>query len=359
MAGKGTASLSRDQLAELMPDLVYGELDDARADDVRSAIANDAELAPRLRAVELLRQAWRELPEEEPPAAITAQLMKAAADQAKAFRAARDDERAGWLARIAAWLSAQPALAAAASLVLVAGIAGVLVMRDGGTPAHPTATTGEPPPQRPAAPAPTAAPEPDDVAREGADLATEDEENGLKLEASKEAAGERNAPARSKAAPKKPADEPIGGVTRGRGGGGGSSGAVKSKLPDPKPAPGGKSGVGLGTGKRDEAPPPAPPQEPPPPAPTKDAPAYDDDGEAAGGDAPEAVVDVAEESTDKKRPADPQAEVKRLHGMAAAAAERGDCKAARKYASAIKDRDATYYRDVFARDKRVAKCKLD
>jgi hypothetical protein len=83
-----------------------------------------------------VREAFRELPEEEPPPALTAILMHEAAKRAPArpARAAtveHDEERGffAWLGRIFGTMMAHPAATAAATLLIVAGVAGSLYVR--------------------------------------------------------------------------------------------------------------------------------------------------------------------------------------------------------------------------------------
>lgn len=100
-----------------------------------------------------VREAFRELPDEEPPPALTAILMHEAAKRAPArpARAAtveRDDEERGffaWLGRIFGTMMAHPAATAAATLLVVAGLAGSLYVR-GHTGSEPQAGSAAPAP---------------------------------------------------------------------------------------------------------------------------------------------------------------------------------------------------------------------
>jgi hypothetical protein len=81
-----------------------------------------------------VRDLFGSLEDEEPPARLTAQLMAEAARAAPQQRRAAAAPEAGFWARFVSWLQPlvqRPALAAAASLVLVAGVAGVLYMKKG------------------------------------------------------------------------------------------------------------------------------------------------------------------------------------------------------------------------------------
>ncbi len=107
--------------------------------------AEDAELAGLASVRSLVARVRDEAPVVEPPQALSARLLLAAAEHApKRAAAARaadggDFERGLW-ARMRRWfapLVAHPALAAAASLMLVAGVGGALYLRGKATPGEP------------------------------------------------------------------------------------------------------------------------------------------------------------------------------------------------------------------------------
>ncbi|GAB4563426.1 MAG: hypothetical protein Tsb0020_12580 [Haliangiales bacterium] len=116
----------------LLIDLLYGELE---GDDLARAerrVREDDALSGELEALSELRALMSELPEEEPATAITNQLLHAANSEAAALKSAQSG---GLLAGIWAWLqqlseslARHPGLAAAASLVLVGGVAGALYL---------------------------------------------------------------------------------------------------------------------------------------------------------------------------------------------------------------------------------------
>ncbi len=116
----------------LLIDLLYGELE---GDDLARAerrVREDDALSGELESLSELRALMSELPEEEPAAAITNQLLHAANSEAAALKTAQSS---GLLASVWAWLqelseslARHPGLAAAASLVLVGGVAGALYL---------------------------------------------------------------------------------------------------------------------------------------------------------------------------------------------------------------------------------------
>ena len=115
-------------------DLLYGELppDEERA--IRARVAGDPNLSAQLSELERVREMVRALPEEEPPPAISAQLLAHAAQAAQRRGGTAPVVAPGFWARLRSWFQpiiAHPGLAAACSLVLVAGVAGVLILRQG------------------------------------------------------------------------------------------------------------------------------------------------------------------------------------------------------------------------------------
>jgi putative zinc finger protein len=154
---------------ELMVDFLYQELDAAQADEVKAHVDGCKRCGAELQSLQRTRQAVRALPDIEPPGAVTARLLHEAAR-----RAPRVEEpaagAAGWLGWLTRWLRpmmAHPAWAAAATLLLVAGVAGVLMTRhkvtstmtlDTSEPAAPESSTGAAPAAPAASPAPPAPP---------------------------------------------------------------------------------------------------------------------------------------------------------------------------------------------------------
>ena len=337
--------------AEDLVSLLYGELEPDAAERAGARVAADPVLSARLGEMRRVRELFGALEDEEPPARLTAQLMAEAARSAPQARKAAAPPEAGFWARFVSWLQPivqRPALAAAASLVLVAGVAGVLYLKKGeeltstapppapaadsaasalegtatGTTAEPTAT----PPPAAAEPAqdPTGA------------AAGDDDEAAAEAPAAKERSrGEKQVARRSKAA--EPADRknayqeaPARPAVK--------SGTVyglseQEMVPrDQAPADTGKGGGAVGGAASDpsKADAPAPQAPPPPPAPTT---------------AP------AEETKAAPRP-----NVRDLHKRAVDAALDNRCSEVKMLAGQVRGADATYYARSFATDARLQKC---
>lgn len=108
----------------LLVEALYGETPESEASSA------DLESYRDLRAM------FADLPDEDPPSAISAKLMSAAAEAVKA----RTPEKAGWWSRFVALfgpIGSHPALAAAASLVLVVTIGSVMMMTNRAKVAEP------------------------------------------------------------------------------------------------------------------------------------------------------------------------------------------------------------------------------
>ena len=130
-------------------DLLYGELppDEERA--IRARVAGDPNLSAQLSELERVREMVRALPDEEPPPAISAQLLAHAAQAAQRRGGTAPVVAPGFWSRLRSWFQpiiAHPGLAAACSVVLVAGVAGVLILRQGDKLTSAT-RTAEPEPQ--------------------------------------------------------------------------------------------------------------------------------------------------------------------------------------------------------------------
>jgi anti-sigma factor RsiW len=150
---------------ELMVEFLYQELDATQQQAFQAHMDSCARCGAEMKSLVRTRQALRELPDAEPSPSISARLLHEAGK-----RAAKADERGGalaWLSRFFGPLVTHPAWAAAASLVLVAGVAGLLALTgrvsERAQPAPVSVTTTHAPASEPAA----AAPEPprDVVAR--------------------------------------------------------------------------------------------------------------------------------------------------------------------------------------------------
>jgi hypothetical protein len=354
----GRARPGGDELLELL----YGELppDEERA--VRARVAGDPGLSAELAELERVRQLARALPDAEPPGRLTAQLLSQAAQMAPRREPTSAGAGGGLWARLRSWfgpLIAHPGLAAMASLVLLAGVAGVLIVRGGdeltevnrNAPANeaPTGTAQSAPAP---APPPGGAADPAAGAMEGgaaasssspADTAAPDEASGSaaasadRARDSEEGEVEGRRFARRPARKKSPADEK-------------QSGGEQDKA---KQAEGRKA---LGLRQDEPAPPAAAPAQP---GPSQPAEAEEEDSEAES-------VDVAPEpATPKEEPAPQQtrAENKKdassardLHKQAVSAAASRRCLEVQSLVENIGKLDAAYHDKVVQHDKRLSVC---
>lgn len=111
------------QIDDLMMEYLYRELDDAQMKAYRAHLPGCPACAALLAGYERTRAVMQSVPAEEPPVAVSAKLLRAAAERPR-----------GLWSRFAAWLSpltAHPGVAAVATFVVVAGVAGFLVARHG------------------------------------------------------------------------------------------------------------------------------------------------------------------------------------------------------------------------------------
>ena len=114
-----------------MIDWLYGELDPDQAREVSSHLEGCARCQSEASAFERTRELLRDVPEVEPPGALSAMLIREAAARAPGAERAGSRESGGGFG---GWLSAffrplmHPAAAAVASLVLVVGVAGTLYL---------------------------------------------------------------------------------------------------------------------------------------------------------------------------------------------------------------------------------------
>ncbi len=114
---------------ELMMDFIYRELEVTREDEFRAHVASCSRCGAELASLERTRSALRELPDAEPPAAVTARLLHEAA---KRMPRASEEQHGGilsWLAGLFRPVMAHPGWAAAASLVVLVGV--VFLQRSG------------------------------------------------------------------------------------------------------------------------------------------------------------------------------------------------------------------------------------
>lgn len=314
--------------------------------------------------------------DEEPAPRIDALLLAAARQHAPRPRVA-------WWARLADWMRpvvAHPALAGAAALVIVAGAAGVLYTRgERPTVVQPAATGGEPvarapevtadlpPPPPPAVPAGTTAaddtrtPPPEDVLAANGEPTDGAKRGAVRRErAEGQGAGRGDSIAAPQSTAKKSSAEvaPGGGGTAlmiaegpsgpgviGDGAGAGADqgdddftvtlsgdsaenevAVVEEKAPV-------AAGKNKGEDRVTTAPPPPIDDRPRPRPPTATA-----------------TADAARDQ------ATPRAQAEQLLRQAQTAARAGNCAAVKVTATRVKQLDATYFRDVFARDPDVTKC---
>jgi hypothetical protein len=145
---------------ELMMDWLYEELDPPRSAGVSEHLESCARCSEQLGALRSTRAALRDLPQLEPPPAISAILIHEAARRAPAVEA--PDFAAAptgfWQKLRAAFrpLVLHPAATAIASLILVAGVAGALYVRSAWDIGDPHAIPDQAPmaPETPVAEAP-------------------------------------------------------------------------------------------------------------------------------------------------------------------------------------------------------------
>ena len=113
---------------ELMMDHLYGELEGARAEEFGAHVAECARCQGELEGFAKTRSAFRGLGMMTPSPGVTARLLVEAAKRAPKGKKAEGGVWE-WLAGLLRPLALHPGLAAAASLLLVAGVVGMLAMR--------------------------------------------------------------------------------------------------------------------------------------------------------------------------------------------------------------------------------------
>lgn len=179
----------------MLVDLLYGELDETARERAEQRVREDQTLGQDLDAFSSLRALMRELPEAEPPEALSAKLLHAAAAEVSGRRAAvedGDEPKSLWgrLKSLFLPIAMHPAFAAAASVTLVAGIAGVLYVSgdlkseaprvDSTAQVQGDVAAGAPPPApEGAAVSAAAAPAPVQAAPSADPAASRDEADGL------------------------------------------------------------------------------------------------------------------------------------------------------------------------------------
>lgn len=155
----------RQDIDALMVGALYGELDAAESVRLETHLSSHPEDRAAMQGLErtraTLRRGIEDMPSAEPPQAISAVLLQAAARRAPArAAAATEPEGDGMWARFVDWFrrgAMHPAVAAAAVLVLVAGTATALWVRGKGGVTEPTADRHAAAPSAEAEHAPAAA----------------------------------------------------------------------------------------------------------------------------------------------------------------------------------------------------------
>lgn len=119
------------KIDELLMDFIYQELEPAAAAEVKGHVDGCARCGAELAALTRTRQAMRSIADVEPPAGVSALLLHEAAKRKPAAAASSAEAGGFWgaIARFFAPIQAHPAMAAVASIVLVAGVAGYLSKR--------------------------------------------------------------------------------------------------------------------------------------------------------------------------------------------------------------------------------------
>lgn len=343
---------------EHMMEFLYRELEAPRAQAFQAHVEACQRCQAELGDLELTRRTLRSLPDAEPPPRVSARLLHEAAQRAVSGK------RGGILGRLFGAftpLGMHPALAAALSLVLVAGVAGVL-LRDKVSPSLEAARSAHAP-QAPVSRAETPssyAPAQDEPAegtdrelpppaRVGRQLSPGAE---TQLSVAEEREGKSGRSLRPTEARKYKSDDQAPVET---GGAIGEADTGASRLAG-KPTP--PSAFARAPENDEFAP--APRAQTPPAAPVPSGAAVK---ELA---APSSVTrDQARQVASKKvktedaaptesslEPSDP----KRIHGQARAAAQTGDCKRANELKARVAKMDAEYYRLRVYADSVLGRC---
>jgi hypothetical protein len=341
---------------------------DDRPDEARDAALIDALYDPRARAdadaaltselagLDRLRNLYRDLPEEDPPAAATAKLMAAAA-----ARAPRKGEGGvlGWLRGLMQPMLS-PAFAAAASLVVVVGVAGLLYVKGKADLAEPrVASPGAEGQLAPAAPPASSPAEP--AVRDLAIAADHGDE------APPDEAADRTGAAERKKAPRgKAAGGALGGDGSRKASGGVAGSSRESGLVEAAPKRADRAVAGARDARSDRPPPEdelaseeaggAPPFAAATPARPEPAPGKSSATPTAAQSATGRPTGAPGAASAADPGPTPGREVVRLHAEAAARAAKGDCAGARAAASKIRGIDAAYHAAKVVRDPRLTPC---
>lgn len=397
---------SRPDDAELMlMDLLYGELDQGDEAEARERV-RERNLDTELGGLEELRAMLSELPDEEPPAAITAKLMHAAAMHAPGAAARKsaastagtdgepgEGEKKGilaWLSSLIRPIAMYPGLAAATTLVLVVGVAGTLYLSGRDQLSEPrlyesgTATPGATmqAPEEAEAEARAEPMKAQDEAAEGGTWGQAEQAQEIALPQAGDGrgagmlAGKRDREERAKQPAPQKSRASASAASKKRKASAYEGKELDQVLGGASSSSGAGAGTGTGYGKGAASAPRPATARAPATSSAKDSLSLDDESAAADMDAeddgryeeparpaprpaPEPTRDdSAGAPADKKAPesnAD-SARIRSLHDEARSAAANGQCDVVRKIESMIRKLDARYYRDTYRRDKALAAC---
>lgn len=352
--------------------------------------SNSEFVSDELSGMQGLRSLFKDLPDEEPSDAVTNKLMALAAqhapkpvEESKGFFA--------WFSDLFTPLVTHPGLAAAATLVLVVGVAGTLYVKGEAKMAKPEVASRAEAPERAISSSETASefdkrssdskPEeapPTEIATEqkteSIDSVADDElQEAPKADSATTPPGGSNAVSQDIAPEqegkrkfKAAADSPLGGRTSkslngtlgastGSGYGAAKSSAastarrvkdiVDAPSPEPKPE---RTTAQAESVKRPARAKPNPKKpsatKPSPPPPPRSAPVLGD----------EVDEDVAEAQEKNKKNS---SESVKLHNQAVAAAKRGNCKRVLSLGKQIRNLDSSYYDRTFLSDSRLTACR--
>jgi hypothetical protein len=354
--------------ADKLLELLYGELPEVDAVRTEEEVAGDAELVTALADFRSVRSLFADLPQEDPPPAVSAKVLAAAAEAAAPIAAARSasDEPRGffvWLGNLFRPLAYHPGLAAVATLVVVGGVAGALYVTGKDKMARPGASSEQPAQSAVADKrAPAASPDPSGALMgKGKD----DDAPARELKAAEESAAaednevDSNAPVPQKARAtrrqrvktEKPRPKPDsargflddGVEATGKSVFGGDSDRRRDKTRDSRQA--GPSGGATSSGGK-KSPVTTPTTKPPPP-PADPAPEPVTAADSS-------VSEAQGESADSSKKSN---EAKSLHKQALFRAKKGDCSTVVKLGARIRKIDSYFYDTVHLRDSSVQRCR--
>jgi hypothetical protein len=332
--------------------LLYGEMDPDEAERTSARVAGDPSMAARLDEMRRVRELFSSMAEEEPPGRISAQLLAEAARVAPQPRRVAPAAEAGLWARFVSWLQPvvqRPALAAAASLVLVAGVAGVLYMKKGEELTS-TRTAAEPEDTAPdrATPSPGAMSQPaatPPTANQAADEMTGEAAGGDADQAADAPAEEA---AKSEAATSTRSSKPLAKRKKAE-----SPPAGKGAYDKAPAKPSVKSGTVYGLSEQEMVPRDQAQTGAEGGGAVGGAQNKSDDAQAPQAPAPEPAPSTAPAGDGK---AAPKQNAQELHKRAIDAALDTRCAEVKMLAGQVRASDAGYYARSFAGDKRLQKC---